>query len=168
MSDLESHPDLRVAIGCSTWLGNFWVATRGALVSEVRFNLPPPVHEGDDTTGAEVARQIAAFLSGDIRAIEAPLDWSVLPTAHGAILRALYESVPWGDVVTYGELAAMAGHPGAARAAGAACRMNPFAIVAPAHRVIAAGGRLGGYGGRPDIKRLLLEREGNWKPGKRR
>ena len=67
----------------------------------------------------------------------------------------------WGDYVTYGALAAMAGYPGAARAAGTACRMNPFVIAVPAHRVIAAGNRLGGFLGRPDIKRRLLEREGS-------
>jgi len=156
------HPEsLFVSEGASQWLGNFWVATDGRLVQQVAFGTPPPAHSEDDALGRDVARQLHEFLDGDRRSVEAPLDWAGLPPAHHAILQTLYETIHWGDTVAYGELAAMAGFPGAARAAGTACRMNPFAIVVPAHRVIAAGNRLGGFLGRPDLKRRLLAREGS-------
>ena len=151
-------------VGPATRLGPFWAAARGGRIVEIQFGPVPPDlvrFQQDDPTLRAVADQIVEFLHGDRRAFDAPLDWSVLPPAHSDILRTLFDSVPWGDTVTYGELAAMAGYPGAARAAGTACRMNPFSLVVPAHRVVAAGGRLGGFAGRPDIKRLLLEREGS-------
>jgi O-6-methylguanine DNA methyltransferase len=68
-------------------------------------------------------------------------------------------AVPRGEVVTYGELAALAGRPGAARAAGTFCAQNRFAVFVPCHRVVAAGG-LGGYGSLGlDYKRRLLALE---------
>lgn len=69
-------------------------------------------------------------------------------------------SVPWGEVVSYGELAALAGRPGAARAAGAFCASSDVALVVPCHRVVAAHG-IGGYGqSGVALKRRLLELEG--------
>ncbi|MBU1318099.1 MAG: methylated-DNA--[protein]-cysteine S-methyltransferase [candidate division Zixibacteria bacterium] len=68
--------------------------------------------------------------------------------------------VQYGRTVSYGELAAEAGNPRAARAAGTACARNPIAIVIPCHRVIAGDGSLGGYGGGEDHKRFLLKLEG--------
>jgi len=68
--------------------------------------------------------------------------------------------VQYGRTISYGELAAEAGNPRAARAAGTACARNPIAIVIPCHRVIAGDGSLGGYGGGEDQKRLLLKLEG--------
>jgi len=67
--------------------------------------------------------------------------------------------IPFGEVLTYGELAAQLGHPGAARAVGAANGRNPVAILVPCHRVVAAGGRLGGYAGGLEVKRRLLAHE---------
>jgi methylated-DNA-[protein]-cysteine S-methyltransferase len=68
--------------------------------------------------------------------------------------------VPYGEVVTYGELAALAGHPNAQRAAGSVCAHNRFPLVVPCHRVVAADG-IGGYGPSGiEYKRRLLEIEG--------
>jgi methylated-DNA-[protein]-cysteine S-methyltransferase len=67
--------------------------------------------------------------------------------------------IPFGEVVTYGELAARLGRPGSSRAVGAANGRNPVAILVPCHRVVAAGGRLGGYSGGLEIKRRLLAHE---------
>jgi methylated-DNA-[protein]-cysteine S-methyltransferase len=68
--------------------------------------------------------------------------------------------VPWGEVVSYGALAALAGRPGAARAAGSFCADNRYALIVPCHRVVAANG-IGGYGsGGEQLKRRLLAIEG--------
>ena len=88
--------------------------------------------------------------------------------------------IPPGRVATYGDVAAAAGRPGAARAVGTIMRTCGAADV-PCHRVIAAGGRLGGFGGAPGLKRALLQAEGihlrgdrvrdfascRWTPGRR-
>jgi O-6-methylguanine DNA methyltransferase len=72
---------------------------------------------------------------------------------------AVVRSIPPGRVATYGDVAASAGRPRAARAVGTIMRACADPAV-PCHRVIAAGGRLGGYGGREAVKRQLLELEG--------
>ena len=77
------------------------------------------------------------------------------------VYETLQREVGWGETVSYGELAEMAGRPRAARAVGNAMSRNPVPIVVPCHRVVAAGGRIGGYGpsGVP-TKRFLLALEG--------
>jgi len=72
---------------------------------------------------------------------------------------SLVRRIPAGRVATYGDIARMAGHPGAARAVGNVMRTAKRPDV-PYHRVIAAGGRIGGYGGREVLKRALLVAEG--------
>jgi methylated-DNA-[protein]-cysteine S-methyltransferase len=91
--------------------------------------------------------------------LDVELDVEELTPLSRALLEAL-RAVPYGEVVTYGELAALAGRPGAARAAGTFCAQNRFSIVVPCHRVVAAGG-IGGYGSSGvEYKRRLLEVEG--------
>lgn len=68
-------------------------------------------------------------------------------------------SVPFGGLISYGELARLAGHPGAARAVGSAMAKNPVAILIPCHRIIASDGSLGGYGGGLAMKKWLIEHE---------
>jgi methylated-DNA-[protein]-cysteine S-methyltransferase len=69
-------------------------------------------------------------------------------------------SIPYGETATYGEVAALAGHPNAQRAVGSVCAANRFALIVPCHRVVAAAG-LGSYGSLGTAyKRRLLELEG--------
>jgi methylated-DNA-[protein]-cysteine S-methyltransferase len=70
------------------------------------------------------------------------------------------KKIPFGQTVTYGELAGRLGKPGAARAIGNCMRRNPVSIIVPCHRVIGSSGSLTGYGGGLDKKRLLLNHEG--------
>ena len=96
-----------------------------------------------DTAG--LAERLPAWFAGsrdDFLDVELELDWATPFTR--ALVDAL-RSVPYGETVTYGELAALAGRPGAARAAGTFCARNRFAVVVPCHRVVGAAG-LGGYG----------------------
>lgn len=89
--------------------------------------------------------------------VELDLEWA---TPFQRALTSALRTIPRGEVVTYGELAALAGRPGAARATGTFCATNRFALVVPCHRVVASNG-IGGYG--PDgvaVKRRLLALEG--------
>jgi O-6-methylguanine DNA methyltransferase len=100
---------------------------------------------------------LQAFFAGEPESFDdVPL---VLPGGFfGDCARAL-RTVPRGEVVTYGELAALAGRPGAARAAGTFCARCDLAPLLPVHRVVAAGG-IGGWGSLgTDVKRRLLELE---------
>ena len=72
--------------------------------------------------------------------------------------------IPFGETRTYGELAAALGIPSAARAVGAANGRNPIWILVPCHRVVAAGGALGGYAGGLEAKRWLLAHEAGHAP----
>lgn len=91
-----------------------------------------------------------------------PLAWDCLPegTFRATVLHVLQERVHYGDLITYGALAALAGHPGAARAVGTVMAGSPWGLVVPCHRVLAAGGRLGGFGGHVALKAYLLRCEG--------
>lgn len=104
--------------------------------------------------------RIAAYFRGERVAfddVELDLEWCT-PFQH-AVAEAL-RRVPRGEIVTYGELAALAGHPNAQRAAGTFCAANRFPIVVPCHRVVAAAG-LGSYGSLgTGYKERLLELEG--------
>ena len=116
--------------------------------------------EPDPGAGAEVDILLRAYFAGEpIRFDhELALDWRL---AHGftrAALQAVCE-VPWAESASYGEIAAMAGSPGAGRAVGTACRNSPFSIVVPVHRVVRADGSAGHYGAHPERKRYLLELE---------
>jgi methylated-DNA-[protein]-cysteine S-methyltransferase len=108
----------------------------------------------------ELATRVTDFLQGvDVPFDDVELDLSWATPFQHAIADAL-RRVPRGEVVTYGELAALAGYPGAARAAGSFCAENRFALFVPCHRVIAADG-IGGYGVTGiGVKRRLLALEG--------
>ena len=90
-----------------------------------------------------------------------PLDLDRVPELHRRVY-AVARSVPSGKTTTYGEIAARLGDAGAARAVGQALGANPWAIVVPCHRVLAAGGRTGGFSARggTETKMQLLRIEG--------
>jgi len=82
--------------------------------------------------------------------------------AGTAFQRAVWDAisrVPYGETITYGELARRVGRPGSARAAGAATGQNPVGVIVPCHRIVGAGGTLTGYAGGLDRKRALLTLE---------
>jgi len=126
----------------------------------------PGDDQPDGETGAPeraVARQLDQWFAGKRRAFDLVLDLDGIEGFRRTALETLAREVGWGETVTYGELADLAGRPRAARAAGSAMRDNPLPFVIPCHRVVAAGGRIGGYGGGRNavgLKRELLEREG--------
>lgn len=110
---------------------------------------------GADFVPTLIERLRAFFAGADDDFADVELDLDELTPFQRDLASAL-RAVPRGDVVTYGELAAFAGRPGAARAAGTFCAQNRFGVLVPCHRVVAAQG-LGGYGslGAPYKRRLL-------------
>jgi methylated-DNA-[protein]-cysteine S-methyltransferase len=114
---------------------------------------------GSVTPDALGARLTDYFAGSDVLFDDVELDLSWASQFQGAVAVAL-RGVMSGEVVTYGELAALAGYPGAARAAGSFCARNRFALIVPCHRVVGAGG-IGGYGATgTGVKRRLLALEG--------
>lgn len=112
----------------------------------------------DSVTSSIVPRLQAFFRGEDVSFADVELDLEFETPFRTALAVAL-RAVPRGEVVTYGELAALAGRPGAARAAGSFCAHNRLSVFIPCHRVVAAGG-LGGYGSLGlDYKRRLLALE---------
>lgn len=86
------------------------------------------------------------------------LDWRLIEGFHRSALQTI-NTIEWGETMSYGEVAVLAGSPGAARAVGTACRMTPFSIIVPVHRVVRANGSPGQYGAHPEQKRYLLDLE---------
>lgn len=103
-------------------------------------------------------KQIDEYFEGRREAFTLTLDFSL---SFGFMRSALdvVASIPYGETLSYAEVAAEAGSPRAHRAAGTACATNPIPIVVPCHRVLRSGGGLGGYGGGLEMKRALLELE---------
>jgi methylated-DNA-[protein]-cysteine S-methyltransferase len=111
-----------------------------------------------------VRRQLDEYFEGRRTHFDLPVDWQL---SHGFGRRVLRHTarIPYGGVSTYKSVAAAAGSPRGARAAGNALGSNPIPIVVPCHRVLHSGGGIGGYGGGLDRKEFLLTLEGSWKTG---
>ncbi len=111
---------------------------------------------------SQVIESIQALLRGEPADLSSVvLDWRGVPEFH----RRVYElalAIPPGRTLTYGEVAQQLGEPGAARAVGQALGKNPYAPIVPCHRVLAAGGRAGGFSapGGTLTKLRMLEIEG--------
>jgi methylated-DNA-[protein]-cysteine S-methyltransferase len=129
-----------------------------AALAEVAGALGPRVI-GSDAEMRVPRDALSAYFEGG-EALDLPVDLRLAAAPfRRAVLEELRE-VPRGATVSYGELAARAGNPKAARAVGTACARNPVPIVVPCHRVLPGTGRLGSYRGGPERKATLLELEG--------
>lgn len=129
-----------------------------AQLGEISERISPSILEAPEQTDA-VRRQLDAYFAGRRHDFEVPIDWRLVRGFARPVLEATAR-IPFGQVSTYREVAAEAGSPKAYRAAGNALGSNPIPIVVPCHRVLHAGGGLGGYTGGLDRKRYLLELEG--------
>jgi methylated-DNA-[protein]-cysteine S-methyltransferase len=133
----------------------------------------PDALPGDTRALRTAHRELSEYVAGRRRRFRVAID----PTAYRTpflrrVLLGATCDIPFGSVRTYGEIAAAVGNPAAARAVGAALASNPVSIVVPCHRVVAAGGRIGGYSGGNEgtglrWKRELLKIEGVAIPGAR-
>lgn len=120
--------------------------------------LPQARHVQDDLRLEELAEQLNAYFTGDLRQFTIPLDM------RGTLFQlevweALLE-IGYGEIRSYGQIANQIGKPKAVRAVGAANGANPVPIIVPCHRVIGSGWNLTGYGGGLPLKERLLKLEG--------
>ena len=139
-------------------------ASHHEALHDVRFHFPDASEQANSITQAGFL-QIEEYFSGQRQKFDLHLELSRLSNFaqnfHMALVR-----VPYGNLVSYRDLAAMAGFPGAARAAGRVMSSNPFPIIIPCHRVISANGRLGQYSGGygTKTKTQLIDLERAFKP----
>jgi len=119
---------------------------------------PDPTWERDPKPFRALARQLGEYFRRERRTFDVPLAPRGT-TFQLATWRAL-STIPYGQTISYAELARRVGRPAAPRAVGAANGANPLPIVVPCHRVIGKDGSLTGFGGGLDKKRALLELEG--------
>jgi methylated-DNA-[protein]-cysteine S-methyltransferase len=106
-----------------------------------------------------VRRELDEYFEGKRTSFDIPVDWRLHDGFGRRVLKATAR-IPFGKVLTYGEVAAKAGSPRGSRAAGNALGSNRIPIVVPCHRVVRAGGKIGGYTGGIERKEYLLELEG--------
>lgn len=127
-------------------------------MDEIAARISPRILEAPERTD-RVRRQLDEYFAGRRRRFELPIDWRLVRGFAADVLRATAR-IPFGSVSSYRQIAADAGSPNAYRAAGNALGSNPVPVVVPCHRVLHAGGGLGGYTGGLDRKRFLLRLEG--------
>jgi methylated-DNA-[protein]-cysteine S-methyltransferase len=141
------------------------VAAGGSLVGlymQVTRHQPGPGQLGEAAQPgpeplAAAAGQLAGYFAGELTGFDLPL--AMDGTGFQRRVWAALQQIPYGETVSYGQLADEIGAPGASRAVGLANGRNPIGIVVPCHRVIGADGSLTGYGGGMDRKRFLLDLE---------
>jgi methylated-DNA-[protein]-cysteine S-methyltransferase len=119
--------------------------------------LGPAVAVGSQPVLAAAARQLGEYFEGGLTDFDLPL--SLDGSRFQRSVWAGLQDIPYGETISYGELARRIGQPSASRAVGLANGRNPVSIVVPCHRVIGADGSLTGYGGGMDRKRFLLALE---------
>jgi len=117
----------------------------------------PPDAVNDHVPFREAQRELEEYFAGERR--EFSLYTKTMSTSFQTRVWTALWLVPYGETISYGGLARVIGHPGAARAVGMAIGRNPLSIVFPCHRVIGATGSLTGYGGGLERKRFLLALE---------
>ncbi len=106
-------------------------------------------------------RELEQFFSGERQRFDIPLDWALTPSGFRRRVLKATSRIPFGETLSYKQVAGAAGSANAFRAAGTALGSNPLPIVVPCHRVLHSGGGLGGYTGGVERKLALLNVEGH-------
>ncbi len=146
-------------------LGDILLACTKAGITQIIFQegatamTPEPEWAYDPTAFKDVATQLDAYFAGELTDFDLPLAPEGTPFQL-TVWQAL-QTIPYGETISYGELAQEIGRPTASRAVGAANGRNPLPIVIPCHRVIGQDGSLTGYGGGLRFKKALLSLEKN-------
>ncbi|MCY3890725.1 MAG: methylated-DNA--[protein]-cysteine S-methyltransferase [bacterium] len=138
-------------------IGFGYMETRDDMMAELA-DLPCSMGQGDSDWLVEPITQLREYFDGSRRWFEVALDWRLSHGFYRQVQDALM-TVEYGTTVSYGELAHMAGSPGAARAVGTAMSTNPIPLIVPCHRVVRSDGSVGEFGGRPEVKTWLIDHE---------
>jgi methylated-DNA-[protein]-cysteine S-methyltransferase len=134
-------------------------ALRGVWMQDPdRPRLPPPDWIEDPAAFGAAAAQLAQYFAGERTAFDLPLAFDAGTPFQQQVWHEL-RRIPYGETISYGELARRVGRPDRARAVGGANGRNPIPVIVPCHRVIGADGSLVGFGGGLERKRILLELE---------
>jgi methylated-DNA-[protein]-cysteine S-methyltransferase len=143
-----------------TPLGPFSVVIGDAGVIRTTFGAESRDVPRADRSLADVRREITAYFRGKLRVFETPVDLSGVGDGFARRALEVVRTVPYGELWTYGDVAAAAGSARGGRAAGSALARCPIELFVPCHRIVRAGPDLGSYGGHDDRRRFLLELEG--------
>lgn len=130
----------------------------GELIERFGDRLGAPMRPASRALTA-LAREVRGYFRGHVRMFSTPPDLSRLPPGFGRRVLEVTASIPFGELWTYGDVAGMAGSPRAGRAAGSALAGCPIELFVPCHRVVHAGGSIGGYGRHEVRKRWLIRHE---------
>jgi methylated-DNA-[protein]-cysteine S-methyltransferase len=130
---------------------------RGLYLPDPRYGPAPSDRRPAEAPFAAAREQLDAYFAGELEAFD--LDLAPEGTAFQRRVWEELVRIPFGETISYGELARRLGDPKLMRAVGLANGRNPISIVVPCHRVIGANGSLVGYGGGLERKRWLLEHE---------
>lgn len=158
-----------IRLALASHAGTFIAAYSACGLAELDFPAAPgaahpittgPVAQECLDWHALTTRAVQAALNGRRAARLPPLDLTRGTAFQQRVWREL-QTLPPGQTRSYGQIAAALGRPKACRAVGSACGANPLPLLIPCHRVLAAGGRLGGFSGGLEWKRLLLQAEGH-------
>jgi methylated-DNA-[protein]-cysteine S-methyltransferase len=144
-------------IGPLTLIARDGVLTNVSMHEQRHTSPQPEEAVSDDAWFKDVAAQLDAYFAGELSSFD--LEMSLLGTPFQRNVWTQLCEIPYGETISYGELARRVGNPNASRAVGLANGRNPIAIIVPCHRVIGANGSLTGYGGGLERKTWLLEHE---------
>ncbi|MFG3253039.1 methylated-DNA--[protein]-cysteine S-methyltransferase [Streptomyces sp. NPDC048172] len=155
---MRTHTTIDSPTGPLTLVADEKGALTGVYMENQRHR-PPQETFGvpDPDAFGEVTAQLRAYFAGDLKEFDLPLALDGTPFQR-TVWQALRE-IPYGETVSYGELAERIGKPNASRAVGLANGKNPVSIIVPCHRVLGTNGSLTGYGGGLGRKRSLLDFE---------
>ena len=134
-------------------IGPLGVSLDGETVVGVRFDA-----SGSVRGSGAVADQLRAYFAGQLMEFAVPVEMRGGSEFERSVWAEIAR-VPYGEMITYGEIASALGDVGLARAVGTACNHNPVPVIVPCHRVVGAGGKMVGFGGGLEKKRKLLELE---------
>lgn len=154
---------MRETASFQTLIGPITLTREDDLLTSLKFGaLQNAGTEPSNQHLRDAQQQLQEYLNGQRKQFTLPLDWQQIKGFQKEILQIACE-IPFGEIRTYGQIAAMIAKPNASRAVGAALARNPLPILIPCHRVVAANGHLTGYLGEKGIqtKKFLLELEGH-------
>ncbi|MFF2821729.1 methylated-DNA--[protein]-cysteine S-methyltransferase [Arthrobacter koreensis] len=135
----------------------FGIEGHDAVLAQLALRVSPRILEAPERL-AEPVRQLEEYFAGTRREFNLPLDFRLATGFRRIVVEHLPE-IGYGSTASYAALAALAGNPGAVRAAGTACARNPLPVVVPCHRVVRSDGKIGNYLGGTEAKTALLAME---------